>query len=77
MSMPIKAAAALAIAGSMLLGACGSSGGSEGSGGGSGDTTLSIVGFAVPEAANKAIAEEWNTTPERRHPPGRRRSRRR
>jgi len=64
MRMPIKAAAALAIAGSMLLGACGSSGGSEGSGGGSGDTTLSIVGFAVPEAANKAIAEEWNTTPE-------------
>ena len=64
MSMPIKAAAALAIAGSMVLGACGSSGGSEGSGGGSGDTTLSIVGFAVPEAANKAIAEEWNTTPE-------------
>jgi sulfate transport system substrate-binding protein len=27
-------------------------------------TELSIVGFAVPEAANKAIAEEWNKTPE-------------
>ncbi|GAB3841529.1 hypothetical protein GCM10029963_12880 [Micromonospora andamanensis] len=25
-------------------------------------TTLSIVGFAVPEAANKAIAAEWNKT---------------
>lgn len=27
-----------------------------------GDTTLQIVGFAVPEAANKAIAAEWNKT---------------
>jgi sulfate/thiosulfate-binding protein len=26
--------------------------------------TLNIVGFAVPEAANKAIADEWNKTPE-------------
>ncbi len=27
-------------------------------------TELSIVGFAVPEAANKAIAAEWNKTPD-------------
>jgi sulfate transport system substrate-binding protein len=27
------------------------------------DDTISIVGFAVPEAANKAIAEAWTKTP--------------
>jgi sulfate/thiosulfate-binding protein len=27
------------------------------------DDTISIVGFAVPEAANKAIAEAWTRTP--------------
>jgi sulfate/thiosulfate transport system substrate-binding protein len=27
-------------------------------------TTLNIVGFAVPEAANTAIAEAWNETPD-------------
>ena len=27
------------------------------------DDTISIVGFAVPEAANKAIAEAWKKTP--------------
>lgn len=33
---------------------------------GSGDAaeTINIVGFAVPEAANKAIATEWGKTPE-------------
>lgn len=46
------AAAALAVS------ACGGGGSS-----GSGDAgTLSIVGFAVPEAANKAIAAEWTKT---------------
>jgi sulfate/thiosulfate transport system substrate-binding protein len=36
-----------------------------GGGDSSGDAgTLSIVGFAVPEAANKAIAAEWNKTAE-------------
>jgi sulfate transport system substrate-binding protein len=30
---------------------------------GGASTTLNIVGFAVPEAANKAIAAEWNKTP--------------
>jgi len=60
-------ALSLALVGSLVLGACGSSGGgsdSSGGSGGSGGTTLSIVGFAVPEAANKAIAEQFNKTPE-------------
>src|SRR5690606_17860108 len=37
--------------------------GSEGSASAAGSTTLSIVGFAVPEAANKAIAAEFVETP--------------
>jgi sulfate transport system substrate-binding protein len=37
--------------------------GAEADGGGDG-ATINIVGFAVPEAANKAIAEEWAETPE-------------
>jgi len=42
---------------------CGGDDGEGGSSGGSGGrTTLSIVGFAVPEAANKAIAAAWNKT---------------
>ncbi len=61
-----RAALAIAVAGSLALGACG--GGSDSAdgdaGGSGGSTTLSIVGFAVPEAANKAIAEQWNETPE-------------
>ena len=57
-------ALSLAVVGSLVLGACGSSGGGSDSSGGSGGTTLDIVGFAVPEAANKAIAAEWNKTPD-------------
>lgn len=57
--------AAAALAGLLGLTACGS-GGSEasgdGSGGGGGASTLNIVGFAVPEAANKAIGEEFVKT---------------
>ena len=34
------------------------------SGGDGEEATISIVGFAVPEAANKAIAEAWTKTPE-------------
>ena len=66
MRTPWRAAAAIAVAGSMVLGACGGSSDSASSEGGGpgGSTTLSIVGFAVPEAANKAIAAEWNKTPE-------------
>ncbi|MFI7026363.1 sulfate ABC transporter substrate-binding protein [Micromonospora sp. NPDC049900] len=53
----IRAAIALAMVTGMALSGCG---GGEAAGGGS--ATLSIVGFAVPEAANKAIAAEWNKT---------------
>jgi sulfate transport system substrate-binding protein len=50
-------AAALAAASALVLTACGS-------GGGAGDAdTIKIVGFAVPEAANKAIAEKFEETP--------------
>ena len=56
MSYRIRATIALAVAAGLALSACG--GGSEGPG----TTTLNIVGFAVPEAANKAIAAEWNKT---------------
>ncbi len=52
-----RLAAAVALsATSLVLAACGG-----GSGSGS-DETISIVGFAVPEAANKAIATEFNKT---------------
>jgi sulfate transport system substrate-binding protein len=53
-------AAALAAAAALVLAACGSGG----SGDGASDETIHIVGFAVPEAANKAIAEKFNETPE-------------
>src|SRR6478735_50224 len=55
-------ALSLAVAGSLLLGACGSSAGS-GSSGGSSDS-ISIVGYSVAEAANKAAGEAFNKTPE-------------
>lgn len=58
---------AVALAALSLMGvvACGGDDDDSSSGDGGGEsTTLSIVGFAVPEAANKAIAEEWATTPE-------------
>lgn len=53
----------------LLAGACGDDTDDGGDGGGpaGGDgeqVTLSIVGFAVPEEANKAIAEAWAETPE-------------
>ncbi|RIV37553.1 sulfate ABC transporter substrate-binding protein [Micromonospora radicis] len=52
----IRTALALAMVTGLALSGCG--GGSA-----AGDsTTLNIVGFAVPEAANKAIAAEWNKT---------------
>ena len=50
--------AGIVVAG-LALSACASAGGA-GSGGES--VTLNIVGFAVPEAANKAIAAQWNKT---------------
>lgn len=52
--------AAAALAGTTLFAAtaCGTAAGAGGADG----TTLSIVGFAVPEAANKAIAEKFRDT---------------
>ncbi len=54
-----RAVVAVAVASLLVLAACGG-GDDESSGGGT--TTLNIVGFAVPEAANLAIAEEWQKT---------------
>lgn len=56
---------ALGLAASLALVACGDDGGNEDTSGGEvEETTLSIVGFAVPEAANKAIADEFTKTDE-------------
>ena len=57
---------ALGLAGTLLLTACGGDdSGSEGSSGTESEpVNLNIVGFAVPEAANVAIAEEFNKTDE-------------
>ncbi|MDG4797938.1 sulfate ABC transporter substrate-binding protein [Micromonospora sp. WMMD1082] len=54
----IRAVIALAMVTGLALTGCGG-GDAAGS-----SATLSIVGFAVPEAANKAIAAEWNKTEE-------------
>ncbi|WP_028660366.1 sulfate ABC transporter substrate-binding protein [Nocardioides insulae] len=43
----------------LVLAGCGGADGAA-----SGDETISIVGYAVPEAANKAIAAEFTQTPE-------------
>ncbi|HSE70115.1 MAG TPA: sulfate ABC transporter substrate-binding protein [Nocardioidaceae bacterium] len=60
MSIRFKAAvAAASVAGLLTLAACG---GGAGASSEDGSTTLSLVGFAVPEAANKAIAEKWAET---------------
>ena len=57
--MKIKVAAAGVAAGVLALGLAACGGSSEASGDAE---TISIVGFAVPEAANKAIAEEFTAT---------------
>ncbi|NLA35494.1 MAG: sulfate ABC transporter substrate-binding protein [Actinobacteria bacterium] len=59
-----KAAVAVALTATLAVSACGSSDDAAGKSGASdsANTTLAIVGFAVPEAANKAIAAEWNKT---------------
>lgn len=54
--MTKKAAVALALAAGVALSAC------TGSPSGGDTVTLHIVGFAVPEQANKAIADEWRKT---------------
>lgn len=69
--MRIRKRAALVLLAASLLAttACGGDDDGGPSSGGETDnrgepTELSIVGFAVPEAANKAIAAEWNKTDE-------------
>jgi sulfate/thiosulfate-binding protein len=57
-----RAAIAVALTAGLALSACG--GGDDAASGSGGDATLNIVGFAVPEQANKAIAAEWAKTPE-------------
>ncbi len=56
------------ITAAMVVGAGCTSGASESASGESDDSgsseTVNIVGFAVPEAANKAIADAWAQTPE-------------
>jgi sulfate/thiosulfate transport system substrate-binding protein len=59
----VRTAAALAAASLLVVAACGGED-DEAAAGSGGDSTISIVGFAVPEAANQAIAEEWTQTPE-------------
>ena len=48
---------AVALLGALALSACASA-----SGGGDDEDVINIVGFAVPEEGNKAIAAEWNKT---------------
>jgi sulfate transport system substrate-binding protein len=56
---------ALAAASLLAVTACGSDDDTASAGEGAAQAAeLSIVGFAVPEAANKAIAEAWNETAE-------------
>ena len=53
------------LVGALLLGACGGGSDDEGASGGSGGSgggTIDIVGFAVPEAANKNIQAEFAKT---------------
>ncbi|WP_257426358.1 extracellular solute-binding protein [Nocardioides carbamazepini] len=54
-------AAALAVTGALALTACASADGGSGSGSDDGER-VNIVGFAVPEAGNKAAAAEFNKT---------------
>ncbi|MBB5868822.1 sulfate transport system substrate-binding protein [Allocatelliglobosispora scoriae] len=61
MKIRIRAAVALLAAAGLALSACSSGDDTTAP---ESTTTLSIVGFAVPEAANKAIAAAWNKTPE-------------
>ena len=59
MSIRVKAAVAGSVAALVALTGCGASASGE-----SGEKTLSLVGFAVPEAANKKIQEEFAKTDE-------------
>jgi len=53
---------ALGLVAGVLLAACGGGADADDDAGGGDEVTLNIVGFAVPEAANVAIAEEFADT---------------
>ncbi|HET6771744.1 MAG TPA: sulfate ABC transporter substrate-binding protein [Acidimicrobiales bacterium] len=59
----VRTAVGLTAAALLVVNASGGDDGAGADGGGDG-ATINIVGFAVPEAANTAIAEEWADTPE-------------
>ena len=59
-----RAVLATFVAGLLVLAGCSSSEDDSGAEGGGGGGTINLVGFAVPEAANKRIAEEWAKTDE-------------
>ena len=62
MDTRVRSTLGLAAAGLLALTACG--GGDDEAAADEDAATINIVGFAVPEAANRAIAEEWAATPE-------------
>lgn len=65
MRNPLRTTLALLAAGALAVSACGSDDDASAEGDGNSDAAeISIVGFAVPEAANTAIAEAWADTPE-------------
>src|SRR5947208_16654499 len=61
MNTRIRATVALTLAAGLALSGCGNakSGGTTTNGA----ETINIVAYSVPEAANKALAAEWNKTP--------------
>ena len=64
MQKRMRTALALGAASLLVVAACGGDDDDAGAADSGGDSTISIVGFAVPEAANQAIADEWTQTPE-------------
>jgi sulfate/thiosulfate-binding protein len=64
MNKRLRLLSAVLAVGFLGLTACGSDSDDGASDAGRSDETINIVGFAVPEAANKAIATAWNKTDE-------------
>ena len=62
MKTRIRATVALTLAAGLALSACGG-GSKNGDSATASSETINIVAYSVPEAANKALAAEWNKTP--------------